>query len=194
MLKIHKSSPKEGEDPMFKAVSLVPFGDVRQDVIDAIAGGIYENLGLEVLFEESQPLPSTLFDSDRGQFRGEDLVRHLRDSISTSSALKLGITAVDLYALGLDFVFGISILKQATSIISYHRLDNSFYHLSPNHRVLYERVVKESLHELGHAMGLEHCQSPCIMYYSNSVMEIDVKPARFCSSCAGRINLVLGRI
>ncbi len=179
---------------MFKAVSLVPFGDVRQDVIDAIAGGIYENLGLEVFFEENQPLPPTLFNSSRGQFQAEDLVRHLRDSISTSSALKLGITGVDLYAMDLDFVFGISILKHGASIISYKRLDNSFYHLPPNHRVLYERVVKESLHELGHAIGLEHCQSPCIMFYSNSVMEIDVKPARFCNSCAGRLNMLLGRV
>ena len=178
---------------MFEAVSLVPFGDVRQDVIDAIAGGIYENLGLGVFFEEPQPLPSSFFDSDRGQFRADDLVRHLRDNVPTSSRLKLGITAVDLYAMDLHFVFGISILKQATSIISYRRLDNSFYHLTPNDRVLYERVVKESLHELGHALGLDHCESPCIMHYSNSVMEIDVKPARFCPSCLRRINLLLGR-
>ena len=179
---------------MFRAVSIVPLGQVRQDVIDAVAGGIYEHLQLEVIFEEQRPLPPALFDPVRGQFRADDLVRYLRDQIPTSSPLRLGVTEADLYAYDLNYVFGISILKQGTSLVSYRRLDNAFYSLPRNERLLYERVMKESLHELGHAIGLDHCQSPCLMHFSNSVMEVDVKPLRFCPECARRLNLLLGRV
>ncbi len=179
---------------MFRAVSIVPLGQVRQDVIDAIAGGIYEHLQLEVIFEEKRALPPTFFDPVRGQFRAEDLVRYLRDEIPTSSPLRLGITEADLYAMDMNYVFGISILKQGTSLVSYHRLDNAFYGLPRNDRLLYERAMKESLHELGHAIGLEHCENPCIMHFSNSVMEVDAKPLRFCPECSRRLNLLLGRV
>ncbi len=179
---------------MFRAVSLIPLGQVRQDVIDAIAGGIYEHLQMEVFFEEQQPLPPTFFDPVRGQFRAEDLVRFLRDQVVAASPLKLGVTEADLYAMDMNYVFGISILKQGTSLVSYHRLDNTFYSLPRNDRLLYERAMKESLHELGHAIGLEHCENPCIMHFSNSVMEVDVKPLRFCPECNRRLNLLLGRV
>ncbi|OAG28332.1 archaemetzincin [Thermodesulfatator autotrophicus] len=178
---------------MFKAVSLVPLGSVRQDVIDAIAGGIYENLQLEVFFEEPASLPQEFFDPARGQFKADDLVTYFQQNIETRSRLKLGICEADLYAWDLNFVFGISILKQGTALLSYKRLDNKFYNLPPNDRLLYERAQKEALHELGHAIGLDHCEAPCVMHYSNSVMEVDVKPAKFCPECWRRLNLLLGR-
>ncbi len=178
---------------MFRAVSLVPLGSVRQDVVDAIAGGIYENLEMEVFFEEPVPLPEQFFDPIRGQFKAEDLVTYFQQQVETRSRLKLGVTEADLYAWDLNFVFGISILKQGTSVLSYRRLDNTFYHLPPNDRLLYERAVKEAIHELGHAIGLDHCEAPCVMHYSNSVMEVDVKPAKFCPDCWRRLNLLLGR-
>ncbi len=179
---------------MFQAVSIVPLGQIRQDVVDAIAGGIYEHLHLDVVFEAKSALPSDLFDPVRGQFRAEDLVRYLRDQIPTSSPLRLGVTEADLYAMDMDYVFSISILKQGASIVSYRRLDNTFYSLPRNDRVLYERVVKEALHELGHGIGLEHCTQPCIMYFAHqSLMEIDTKPLRFCPECTRRLNLLLGR-
>lgn len=47
-----------------------------------------------------------------------------------------------------------------------------------------ERLAKESLHELGHAMGLKHCPvSFCAMRISFEPSEVDARFLRFCSDC-----------
>jgi len=35
-----------------------------------------------------------------------------------------------------------------------------------------QRVIKEAVHELGHAFGLTHCEnSKCVMHFSNSLQD-----------------------
>ncbi|HEY4491753.1 MAG TPA: archemetzincin, partial [Acidobacteriota bacterium] len=47
------------------------------------------------------------------------------------------------------------------------------------------RCEKEAIHELGHAFGLIHChQFDCVMHFSNSVEQIDLKRNTFCAECA----------
>lgn len=48
-----------------------------------------------------------------------------------------------------------------------------------------ERLIKEALHELGHAFGLPHCDNKrCVMVFSNSIKDVDFKGAKFCEGCA----------
>ena len=54
--------------------------------------------------------------------------------------------------------------------------------------LLFQRTLKESMHELGHAFGLKHCYNArCAMYYSNSIFETDNKMAHFCEMCDRRL-------
>jgi archaemetzincin len=46
------------------------------------------------------------------------------------------------------------------------------------------RCEKEAAHELGHAFGLLHCQSyECVMHFSNSIEQVDLKHHMFCMEC-----------
>ena len=64
------------------------------------------------------------------------------------------------------------------------RLKQEFYGLEANQSLFYERLVKEAVHELGHGFGLRHCKnSKCVMYFSISLLDIDIKGRSFCSSC-----------
>jgi hypothetical protein len=49
------------------------------------------------------------------------------------------------------------------------------------------RALKEALHELGHTLGLGHCDnSRCVMRFSNCLAEADWNTGRFCARCQVR--------
>jgi hypothetical protein len=60
-----------------------------------------------------------------------------------------------------------------------------FYGLPADPQILAERLLKESLHELGHTVGLHHCPDyRCVMGSAHAVERIDLKLAEFCAACA----------
>ena len=88
----------------------------------------------------------------------------------------LGIAEVDLFIPILTFVFGEAQLDGPGAIVSMHRLNNKFYGMPENNALLVQRIVKESIHELGHTFGLLHCSSPgCVLNSSTYVEDIDQK-------------------
>ena len=92
----------------------------------------------------------------------------------------------DLFATGLDFVFGLARPQTRASVISGVRLDNDFYNRQANDEDLIERLAKEGSHELGHIYGLSHCDNhECIMFNPHTLDELDGKRKSF-ALCAKR--------
>jgi len=93
----------------------------------------------------------------------------------------LGILDVDLYTEGLNFIFGQADLSGRLALISIIRLRQEFYGLKPDEEIFRKRVIKEAVHELGHTLGLRHCHdSYCVMHFSNSLRDTDIKSENFC--------------
>jgi archaemetzincin len=96
----------------------------------------------------------------------------------------LGVTDVDLYCEGLNFVFGIAESPGRAAVISTARL-----RAAANEALFRERVLKEAMHELGHTLGLGHCDDArCVMYFSNTLADTDRKGSRFCRNCRARLS------
>jgi archaemetzincin len=52
-----------------------------------------------------------------------------------------------------------------------------------------ERLLKEAIHELGHTLGLRHCEDyACCMSSSHAVEWIDLKGRSFCESCRSQVE------
>ena len=99
----------------------------------------------------------------------------------------LGITQLDLYIPILTFVFGEAQLGGNAAVVSYHRLEQQFYGLPPDRDLLANRLLVESVHELGHTLRLTHCQDyQCAMAPSHAVEWIDIKDSGFCEDCLAR--------
>ena len=64
----------------------------------------------------------------------------------------LALTELDLYIPVLTYVFGEAQLAGDSALVSAHRLRQEFYGMPANRRLLDERLLKESLHELGHTL------------------------------------------
>lgn len=102
----------------------------------------------------------------------------------------LAVTGEDLFIPILTYVFGEAQLAGDFAVVSYHRLQPERYGLAADRRLLMNRLVKESLHELGHTYGLVHCRDQeCVMRTSTYAEDIDLKGGAFCRRCQTFLGL-----
>jgi len=131
------------------------------------------------------------FDDKRGQYDADLLISEIGRFFSPGEKT-LFITREDLFSKPLNFVFGLA--KGDSAIVSMARLDPRFYGPVDDARkasaLFRERVLKESVHEIGHALGLPHCDDErCVMAFSNSIGDVDGKGADFCQGCRKPLHL-----
>ena len=127
-------------------------------------------------------------DHSRRQYRAESLLAKLAGEHPGHGCKVLGVAGVDLYAAGLNFVFGQADVELGIAVISLCRLRQEFYGLPADEQLFRDRALKEAVHELGHTFGLGHCpDGRCVMHFSNSLADTDWKSAAFCTSCRPRL-------
>lgn len=129
------------------------------------------------------------YDPARNQYHSTAILQTLAAAPRDADGRLLGITALDLYVPVLTFVFGEAQLNGACALVSFHRLREEFYGLPTNESLLHERLLKESVHELGHTFGLRHCDNwQCVMASTHAVERLDTKGADFCPACRSVID------
>jgi len=148
------------------------------------------------LIDEQIPLPEEALDEARKQHRSDIILRKVRSYAEKSSFDRvLGVADVDIFVPRLNFVFGQADCGGRAALISLWRLRPEYYGDLPNEQLFDERSVKEAVHELGHTLGLEHCSNVfCVMHFSNSIYETDVKHSLFCSRCSAKAEAAIAEI
>jgi len=161
--------------PRGETVSIVPLdGPPAGEIVGLVVD--LGNEGVPATLSVPAALPSSAFDRARGQYRAERLLALAR---GLDGRRVLAVTAHDLYAEGLNFVFGTADSPGRAAVISLARL-----HGGADAATFRARAVKEAIHELGHTLGLGHCANPrCVMRFSNSLADTDRKTARLCDAC-----------
>jgi archaemetzincin len=129
----------------------------------------------------------------RNQLRSSDFLLWILEKLKPAKEIKiLVISDIDAYSGDLNFVFGEAYKGGRVAAIYLPRLRQEFYGLESNELVFHERIVKEAIHELGHTFGLFHCNNKlCVMHFSNSLYDTDIKEKRFCSACKNNLRLKL---
>ena len=164
-------------------IQLYTYGYVEADALGLLRGRLVELFSSEVLLEGAVEVPGYLFDATRNQFLADAVVRHVSALRRSGDFVVLLLADADAYVPGLNFVFGLAIPELGSAAVFLRRL-----RLWTDRGGYLRRVVKESMHELGHVLGLGHCRNPlCVMSFSNSLLEVDRKLDKFCPLCAGKL-------
>ncbi|MGD8568257.1 MAG: archaemetzincin family Zn-dependent metalloprotease [Gammaproteobacteria bacterium] len=165
-------------------ILIVPFADTAKMDLAHLMGEL-DAVGVRASALPHIAIPALAYNSQRGQYDANALLQCLQKACDHVPAL--GVTEADLYAPGLNFVFGLAESPGRAAVVSLHRL-----HSGADDTLFLERAVKESVHELGHTFGLGHCDKPeCVMHLSNSLQDTDRKGKSFCSQCEAQLEVVV---
>ncbi len=171
-----------------KIISLMPVGRIDQALLEPLAEGLTRHLRVACSIQPNNLEPEFAFNPQRRQYHSTEILKKILAGPSSQAWKVLGITEMDLYIPVLTFVFGEAQLTNGGAVVSTHRLRQEFYGMAADPDLLHERLLKESLHELGHTYGLRHCPDyTCVMSSSNGVERVDLKSVDFCPNCAERV-------
>jgi archaemetzincin len=177
-----------------KTIYLHPFEESISELLPVLAPGIEDCFAAPVVAGRALPEPRHGYDSRRRQYHAHAFLdilaaeRRYLPPAAAPEALLLGITRRDIFLPKLNFVFGVADRDRGTAIISLRRLDPEYYGKAPDPELLFERALKEAVHELGHLTGLDHCgKAVCIMHFYNTISDTDIKGPGFCVICRGKL-------
>jgi archaemetzincin len=169
-------------------IKLVSVGSLPPPLLSFLQEGLARELGAVVQLGGNLPLPASCPEGRR-QYLGDPFLEVLAAARTPEDEVILGVTGVDLFVSGLNFVFGLADPRSRCAVISLARLYPEFYGQPRDPGRFKERALKEAIHELGHLWGLDHCSDPaCIMFFSNTLTDTDRKGPGFCTSCRGSLE------
>lgn len=180
-------------------IAIAPLGDFDPQLVETVGREIHRLFGLHA---EVKAIPLSLafaFDAGRQQYHSTPILQRLAEAsfaeASFDNALKvLALVEVDLFIPILTYVYGEAQIGGRACIVSTCRLN-----AGSGARCLPEkiagRVIKESLHELGHTFNLRHCpDSACLMHYCRGEADVDRKSGDLCRYCRVMLDDELRRI
>ena len=177
-------------------VHLLPVGKVDVSLLQDLRAAIPGCLPVvcEIFPVGLDPTPA--YHAERQQYHSSELLKSMRTLVRPQDWRLLAVADVDLYIPILKYVFGEAQMAGPCALVSAYRLHQEFYGLDRDDGLLRQRLLKESIHELGHTLDLRHCQDyRCVMASSHSVEWIDLRESNLCDSCRSRMesNITMAR-
>lgn len=174
---------------MESAIRIVPVNAIDRVFLDRLSLCLEERFLARVHLERRLTIARGSLNVTRGQLFLSTLVSKVLSAHPGHDGALLVLTEFDLYKTSHRFIFGDADRAQGVATVSLHRLRSEFYGEEPDPNLLFQRTLKECVHELGHVFGLKHCfNARCGMHYSNSIFETDNKTSYFCDTCDRRVG------
>ena len=159
-------------------------GAIDDDILQWLRSDLHAYLDIPVRTMDPLAIPEASFLAARNQYHSTVILKEILAEAPPGALKVLGLIDRDLCIPILTFVFGEAQLGGTASLVSLARLRQDFYGLPPDPSLFRERLYKECLHELGHNFGLIHCHTrECVMYLSNTVLDVDRKERTYCRDC-----------
>lgn len=167
-------------------IYIVPIGDVEERYLTHLIPKLEERFTTKVYLalDKSMQIPDYAYDEDANQYVAMYILTEMSKKLTFPGNYKvLGVCNVDLFLpeSNYPFIFGQAIRGGNVALISMIRMNpNSYVGGKPNDELLFKRMQKEAIHELGHTFGLDNTYDPeCVMYLPKDLKELDKKTDSF---------------
>ncbi|MGB8658070.1 MAG: archaemetzincin family Zn-dependent metalloprotease [Candidatus Zixiibacteriota bacterium] len=176
--------------PARNKIVVVPMGDIDYAQVNKLSSQLvsFFSVGVDIL--QGTKIPQEAFNQQRGQYYSTVILSKLELLKAAPEERMLGLVDEDLYVPSRNFVIGEADLAGKCAVVSLFRLKRESYEMLDEEKILYARLLKEVIHQLGHLWGFEDCRNPkCVMYLTENVTEVDRKGTRFCDNCIRRVKV-----
>lgn len=192
---VRAEAPAAGERQIRAVVLLVVLGEFPEALVDAVASELERVYQVEVRRRAAIPLPKEAWYAPRRRYRAEVLLEHLAklaDGMPRGTRV-LGLTSVDISTTNGDIkdwgIFGLGSLDGTSGVVSGYRL----WKKTKDRKKVAWRVTNTAVHELGHVLGLNHCEEPrCVMLDAQGgIANTDAStgvPGPACAAALDRMN------
>lgn len=170
-----------------KTVHIIPLGKVDNNIIQNVEKSIADFYKIKCIIEKEVNIDSNLLADSKTRLEASKILSHF-----LSIENRLIITEKDIAVVNKERnsnewgIFGLGYQPGATCVISTFRLKRN-----ANQQLLYKRLQKVCIHEVGHNLGLTHCNSnnKCLMNDANgSIKQVDLEEIMFCKDCKEKIK------
>ena len=171
-------------------VHLLPVGKVDVSLLDHLRVFIPQSLHVSCDILPTALDPMQVYHAERQQYHSSEIIQRMQPLVRPQDWRILAIADLDLYIPILKYVFGEAQMGGPCAVVSAYRLHQEFYGLDRDDTLLRQRLLKESVHELGHTLDLRHCQDyRCAMASSHAVEWIDLREPTLCATCQSQVEL-----
>lgn len=172
---------------MALVVQLVPVGSAPRSIVRDLADPLRQIFGCQINVAPALGDPKYAYNKDRRQYHAAAILRRLSSQGPHAGTLVLGVADVDLFVPERPFVFGEADRQTRAALLSLARLRES-HAGSVDTNVLRRRGQAEAIHEIGHLLGLSHCDDfRCAMFFSATVADTDHKNLGMCNECRNEL-------
>ncbi len=171
-------------------IVVVPMGDLDHVMVNKLASQLvsYFSVGVDVL--QGVKIPQEAFNQQRGQYYSTVVLTKLELMKSAPGEKMLGLVDDDLFIPSKNHVIGDADPAGKSAVVSLFRLRRENYEMLDEAKVLFSRLLKECVHQLGHLWGFKDCRNPkCVMYLTEDVSQVDRKGKKFCDNCLRRVKV-----
>jgi len=198
---------------MKEKINILVLNDIGRSILRYLQKNLASIFNKTISVSKHVIVPTSFYKIEKNQYDGRKLLGFLAENLTLKEAkdINLAFFDRDLFTGNLDHIFGLAAPFPRICVISIIRLHPHFEKdyfqeglkkrkmgkfplsvrkLTGSEKILYyERILKESVHGIGHTLGLVHCDNaPCIMSSSDTLEDIDNKEIGFCRSCTQSIS------
>ena len=168
-----------------KIIYIQPLGNVSDELISTIKSNVEKFYGYTCKIKTQVSFSKELLADSKTRYEASRILNKFKskENILIITDKDIACKSGKIKEWG---VFGLGVRPGSTCIISTFRMKANV-----TKAMLYERVTKVSIHELGHNLGIPHCTSDrkCLMNDANgTIKQVDQEGLYICRKCFEKIQ------